>query len=620
MFDAESAVDELERSRVTVVWLAPAMVNAIMALPGIDERDLSSVRLVINGGEKMPVPLIKRIQRVFSGAWFADAYGLTETVSGDTFLDRDSIITKLGSVGRPCLHLELDIWDSHGNSVAAGQRGEIVMRGPKVFKGYWRDPKATAKAFEGGWFHTGDIGVRDEDGYLFIVDRLKDMIVSGGENIAGSEVERVLYEHEAVLEAAVVGVPMSAGARCRSPTSCCAPGRDVLPKRSSNTAASAWPASKSPRTSRFSTPCRVTHRARCSSANCAPPPTAEPPAHTKRCARGGSRFSRANNDMLYREPNAPQRLLDPKRTQFPRAPHCVRGSSGARRFRQVGEKVGRPLYEACGDGVAGFGVDGIPVLGDVFNGCARRSRSRAPRRGRRGRNGLPRPRRSRPSPGSSRAPGTRPSERRVRAPCSGRVRNFRVPGWPAMRVIAAGASAFTLMPLRAPATARLRVSPMTAALGGGVRKVRRQRRRRPEDVVITTRPYSCSTKCGQAARRRVERPTHVYRKMLREVVGVGVGEPGPADDAGVVDEDVDPPEAFQRRADERIGAIDGRHVMAIGDRRAPERDDLPGDGLTRARCRRPLQPSIRRDRSPRRSLRARRAASRARGRCRVRLR
>ena len=87
------------------------------------------------------------------------------------------------------------------------ERGEIVLRGPKVFKGYWRDPEATARAFDGGWFHTGDVGVRDEDGYVFIVDRLKDMIVSGGENIAGSEVERVLYEHASVLEAAVVGRP-----------------------------------------------------------------------------------------------------------------------------------------------------------------------------------------------------------------------------------------------------------------------------------------------------------------------------------------------------------------------------------------------------------------------------
>ncbi len=206
-FDAAAVVDELERSRVTVVWLAPAMVNAIMAIPGIEERDLSSVRVIINGGEKMPIPLIERIQRTFPSAWFADAYGLTETVSGDTFLDRDSIVAKLGSVGRPCLHLDLEVWDDDGHPVPAGERGEVVLRGPKVFKGYWRDPESTARAFDGGWFHTGDVGVRDEDGYLFIVDRLKDMIMSGGENIAGSEVERVLYEHDAVLETAVVGRP-----------------------------------------------------------------------------------------------------------------------------------------------------------------------------------------------------------------------------------------------------------------------------------------------------------------------------------------------------------------------------------------------------------------------------
>jgi acyl-CoA synthetase (AMP-forming)/AMP-acid ligase II len=204
-FDAAAVVDEIERSRVTTVWLAPAMVNAIMALPDIESRDLASVRVIINGGEKMPIPLIERIKRAFPSAWFADAYGLTETVSGDTFLDRDNLITKLGSVGRPCVHLELEVWDEEGHPVAAGERGEIVLRGPKVFKGYWRDTEATDSAFAGGWFHTGDIGVVDEDGYLFIVDRLKDMIVSGGENIAGSEVERVLYEHEAVLEAAVVG-------------------------------------------------------------------------------------------------------------------------------------------------------------------------------------------------------------------------------------------------------------------------------------------------------------------------------------------------------------------------------------------------------------------------------
>jgi acyl-CoA synthetase (AMP-forming)/AMP-acid ligase II len=207
VFDATAVVDELEGSKVTAVWLAPAMVNAIMALPDVEQRDLSSVRVVINGGEKMPIPLIERIQRVFPSAWFADAYGLTETVSGDTFLDRANIVKKLGSVGRPCVHLELQVWDDQGQPVPAGDRGEIVMRGPKIFKGYWRDAEATDRAFAGGWFHTGDIGVLDNDGYLFIVDRLKDMIVSGGENIAGSEVERVLYEHDAVLEVAVVGRP-----------------------------------------------------------------------------------------------------------------------------------------------------------------------------------------------------------------------------------------------------------------------------------------------------------------------------------------------------------------------------------------------------------------------------
>jgi fatty-acyl-CoA synthase len=183
------------------------MVRAILDVPGIESRDLSSVRVLIAGGEKMPIPYIERLRRTFPSAWFADAYGLTETVSGDTFLDRDSTVTKLGSVGRPCLYLELDIWDEHGASLPAGERGEVVLRGPKVFKGYWRDPDATNKAFAGGWFHTGDIGVKDDDGYLYIVDRLKDMIVSGGENIASSEVERVLYEHGSVVEAAVVGRP-----------------------------------------------------------------------------------------------------------------------------------------------------------------------------------------------------------------------------------------------------------------------------------------------------------------------------------------------------------------------------------------------------------------------------
>jgi fatty-acyl-CoA synthase len=206
-FDAADVVDEIERSRVTAVWMAPAMVRAVLDHPGVEDRDLSSVRVIIAGGEKLPIPYIDRLLRTFPSAWLADAYGLTETVSGDTFLDRDSVRSKLGSVGRACLYLELDIWNEENASLPAGERGEVVLRGPKVFKGYWRDPDATAAAFAGGWFHTGDIGIKDADGYVYIVDRLKDMIVSGGENIASSEVERVLYEHDSVLEVAVVGRP-----------------------------------------------------------------------------------------------------------------------------------------------------------------------------------------------------------------------------------------------------------------------------------------------------------------------------------------------------------------------------------------------------------------------------
>src|SRR4029453_9647851 len=182
-FEAQDVVEKIERSRATCVWTAPAMVRAILEVPGVEERDLSSVRVIIAGGEKMPIPFIERLRRTFPSPWFADAYGLTETVSGDTFLDRDSTVSKLGSCGRPCLYLALAIWDDQGAPVPPGERGEVVLRGPKVFKGYWRDPDATTKAFTGGWFHTGDVGVVDEDGYLYIVDRLKDMIVSGGENI-----------------------------------------------------------------------------------------------------------------------------------------------------------------------------------------------------------------------------------------------------------------------------------------------------------------------------------------------------------------------------------------------------------------------------------------------------
>lgn len=206
-FDAREVADVIERERPTNIWLAPSMMNALLHLPGITERDTSSIRFIIGGGEKMPVPLVERICAAFPSAWFADAYGLTETVSGDTFNDPGHVLSKVGSVGRPVVHQRVRIVDDLGREVPRGQLGEITLSGPKVFAGYWRDPEATAKALRDGWFHTGDIGRLDEDGYLYVEDRKKDMIVSGGENIATPEVERVLYEHPDVVEAAVVGMP-----------------------------------------------------------------------------------------------------------------------------------------------------------------------------------------------------------------------------------------------------------------------------------------------------------------------------------------------------------------------------------------------------------------------------
>jgi len=205
-FDPAEVMKTIEAEHITIIWLAPAMVNSILNMQGLEKVVTSSLRLIINGGEKMPMPLIERILNTFPNAWMADAYGLTETVSGDTFLDREHVLTKIGSVGKPVVHLDIRVADEAGRAVSTDYLGEVQLRGPKVFNGYWKDPAASAAAFVDGWFRTGDIGRIDADGFLFIEDRKKDMIVSGGENVASSEVERVLYQHGAVLEAAVVGV------------------------------------------------------------------------------------------------------------------------------------------------------------------------------------------------------------------------------------------------------------------------------------------------------------------------------------------------------------------------------------------------------------------------------
>jgi acyl-CoA synthetase (AMP-forming)/AMP-acid ligase II len=207
-FDVPELLAAIERERPSNVWLAPAMVNAILQAPELGSFDTSSIRFIIGGGEKMPVALIERLLAAFPNARFADAYGLTETVSGDTFNDQAHTLSKIGSVGKPVLNLDLKILGPDDTEAEADHPGEILLRGPKVVSSYWNNPEATAAAFTpDGWFRTGDIGHLDKDGYLYIDDRKKDMIVSGGENVATSEVERVLYEHGAVLEAAVVGMP-----------------------------------------------------------------------------------------------------------------------------------------------------------------------------------------------------------------------------------------------------------------------------------------------------------------------------------------------------------------------------------------------------------------------------
>ena len=209
-FEVGAVLDAIEQRKITNLWFAPAMVHAVVGADGLAERDLDSVRLILDGGEKMPLPLIETVLDAFPNAWFSDAYGLTETVSGDTYLNKGKMRDKLGSVGKPIPHCEVRIVDDEDNPLPAGERGEICIRGPKVCKGYWKDEEATAKALRGGWLHTGDVGLLDEDGFLFIVDRLKDLIISGGENIASSEVERAVYEHAAVAEVAVVGQPAPA--------------------------------------------------------------------------------------------------------------------------------------------------------------------------------------------------------------------------------------------------------------------------------------------------------------------------------------------------------------------------------------------------------------------------
>lgn len=206
-FDPVELLKAVDREKVTNMWLSPVMTIMLFNEPTFKQYDFSSVRFIIDGGEKMPLTVIKEFKEKLPNVWYADGYGMTETLAADVMLAKDKMLTKIGSVGKPVPFVQLRIVDDNGRDVGPNELGEICLKGPKVFRGYWKDPESTAEALKDEWFHSGDIGTLDEEGYLYIMDRKKDMIISGGENIASPEVERVIYELPAVLETAVVGIP-----------------------------------------------------------------------------------------------------------------------------------------------------------------------------------------------------------------------------------------------------------------------------------------------------------------------------------------------------------------------------------------------------------------------------
>jgi long-chain acyl-CoA synthetase len=205
-FDPEKALEIIARDQVTVFQGVPTMYNAMLHATGADSADASTLRLCMSGGAAIPVELIRGFEDKF-GCDILEGYGLSETSPVASFNHPDKE-RKPGSIGTPIEGVEMQVWDDDGKEVAQGEVGEIVIRGHNVMKGYWGRAEATGEAITGeGWFRSGDMAKVDEDGYFFIVDRKKDLIIRGGYNVYPREVEEVLYEHPAIQEAAVVGVP-----------------------------------------------------------------------------------------------------------------------------------------------------------------------------------------------------------------------------------------------------------------------------------------------------------------------------------------------------------------------------------------------------------------------------
>lgn len=212
-FDAGEVQQAIAREKATVCLLIPTMLNMVLHHEEFGRYDLGSLRLIFYGGSVMPLPVLRRAIETI-GCSFTQGYGLTETIEATFLLAKDHVLDddpiherRLASAGREAVNAEVRVVDDEGHDLEPGERGEVLVRSHSVIREYWRAPEETRRAIRDGWFYTGDIGYRDEDGYLFIVDRKKDVIISGGTNIYPKEIEDVLYQHPAVLEAAVIGVP-----------------------------------------------------------------------------------------------------------------------------------------------------------------------------------------------------------------------------------------------------------------------------------------------------------------------------------------------------------------------------------------------------------------------------
>jgi fatty-acyl-CoA synthase len=205
-WDVDDCFDAVERQGVTWVFGVAAMFAGLVQSPRWATADLSSLRHVMSGGAPIPTSLIRRYQE--RGVVFCQGYGLTETAPGAAFLGAGKSIEKAGSAGTPCFFADVRVVREDQSEAEPGEPGEMLISGPSVTPCYWDDPAATATAFTSdGWFRSGDVAVRDEDGYLTIVGRLKDMYISGGENVYPAQIEAAASEHPAVADCAVIGVP-----------------------------------------------------------------------------------------------------------------------------------------------------------------------------------------------------------------------------------------------------------------------------------------------------------------------------------------------------------------------------------------------------------------------------